>query len=71
MKHQTQESYKVNQLKQAELWYQDSDDSNLWHGKHGVIVTTTALSEREFYYTVVRIASQVVYPPRMLTGMYV
>jgi hypothetical protein len=61
MKDYTEEILKANQLKNAELWYQDHQDANLWHGKHGVMVNTAALNEREFYYTVVRIASKPLY----------
>jgi hypothetical protein len=70
MKHTMQDTFKANQLKNAELWYQDPEDSNLWHGKHGVIVNTAALNEREFYYTVVRIASKPFYQAEQLTRVY-
>lgn len=41
----------------TEIWYQDSQDADLWHGEQGLIVNTAALNERETYYKVLRIAS--------------
>jgi hypothetical protein len=41
--------------KDPEVWCQDTDNADLWHGQHGVIVNTAALAEREFYYHVIRI----------------
>ena len=61
---------KPNPLKNSELWYQDPEDKNLWHGKHGVIINTAALNEREFYYTVVRIPSTISYQQDTLTRAY-
>ena len=46
---------KGKSLKETEVWYQDIEDHNLWHGTHGVIVNTPALSEREFYYDILRV----------------
>jgi hypothetical protein len=45
-------------LKSKEVWYQDPEDSNLWHGTHGVIVNTAALIEREFFYNIERVPVQ-------------
>jgi hypothetical protein len=45
----------VKALKNTEVWYQDPEDSNLWHGTHGVIVNTAALIEREFFYNIERV----------------
>lgn len=42
-------------LKNTEVWYQDPEDNNLWHGTHGVIVNTAALVEREFFYNIERV----------------
>jgi hypothetical protein len=67
MKHYPQD---ISQLKNAEIWYQDPEDANLWHGKYGVIVNTAALNEREFYYTIVRIASHQLYQTETVTRMY-
>lgn len=52
---------KTNPLKRAELWYQDLEDANLWHGPQGVIVNTAALKDREYYYTIVRVSSHPAY----------
>ena len=70
MKHITLDTTKANQVKNAELWYQDPEDSNLWHGKHGVIINTAALVEREFYYSVVRISHQPLYSLQTMTRTY-
>jgi hypothetical protein len=43
-------------FKATEVWYQDVEDRDLWFGQHGVMVNTAALTEREFYYDVIRIA---------------
>jgi hypothetical protein len=48
----------VNQLKNTEVWQQDPEDGNLWHGQHGVIVNTAALIEREFFYNIERVPAQ-------------
>jgi hypothetical protein len=49
----------LSALKNTEVWYQDPEDGNLWHGTHGVIVNTAALLEREFFYNIERVASPV------------
>ncbi len=49
----------LSALKNTEVWYQDPEDSNLWHGTHGVIVNTAALLEREFFYNVERVTAPV------------
>jgi hypothetical protein len=49
----------LNALKNTEVWYQDPEDGNLWHGTHGVIVNTAALLEREFFYNIERVAAPV------------
>lgn len=36
-----------------EIWTQDADDSQLWHGPAGVIVNTSALEERKAFYQVI------------------
>lgn len=36
----------------SEIWTQDSEDANLWHGPHGVIVNTAALEERKAFYDI-------------------
>ncbi len=70
MKHITLDASKANQTKNAELWYQDPEDSNLWHGKHGVIINTAALNEREFYYSVIRVGHQPLYQMPSLSRTY-
>jgi hypothetical protein len=70
MKNISSESNKPNPFKDSEIWYQDPEDTNLWHGKHGVIINTAALNEREFYYTVVRIPSKPAYQQENLTRAY-
>ncbi len=49
---------KTKKLKASEVWYQDPEESDYWHGEHGVIVNTAALNEREFYYDIIRITAQ-------------
>jgi hypothetical protein len=39
----------------TEQWWQDSQDTDLWHGEHGVIINTAALDERKAFYTVIRL----------------
>lgn len=41
--------------KMKETWTQDSHDLELWHGKHGLIINTSALNEREAYFEIERI----------------
>lgn len=36
-----------------EHWIQDASDPDLWHGPHGVIINSAALSERRAFYTLV------------------
>jgi hypothetical protein len=50
-------SKSLKELKKTEIWYQDLEDGNLWHGTHGVIVNTAALVEREFFYNIERVAA--------------
>lgn len=38
-----------------EVWRQDTDNQDLWHGDNHLIVNTAALQEREAYYEIVRI----------------
>jgi hypothetical protein len=42
------------QYKTSEVWYQDPENTDFWHGKHRVIVNTAALNEREFYFDIIR-----------------
>jgi hypothetical protein len=70
MKTSSHQATQNSPLKNSEIWYQDPGDTNLWHGKHGVIVNTAALNEREFYYTVVRIPSKPAYHNETLTRAY-
>ncbi|MCA9837991.1 MAG: hypothetical protein KC422_13820 [Trueperaceae bacterium] len=41
--------------KAFEVWRQDTQNSDLWHGPKGVIVNTTALNERHPYYEIITI----------------
>lgn len=46
------------ELKPSEVWYQDNDSLDLWHGDNGVIINTAALDERGFYYNILRVTVQ-------------
>jgi hypothetical protein len=61
----TEQKYKT-----SEVWYQDRDDADMWHGKHGVIINTAALNEREFYYDIIRITVQPNYVKEHYTRAY-
>jgi hypothetical protein len=61
----TEQKYKT-----SEVWYQDCDNPELWHGKHGVIINTAALDEREFYYDIIRITVQPTYVKERYTRAY-
>ena len=37
----------------SETWTRDSEDADLWHGPHGVIVNTAALEERKVFYHII------------------
>jgi hypothetical protein len=41
----------------TEIWIQDVENPDLWHGKHGVMINTAALSEREAFFEVTRISA--------------
>ena len=45
-------------LKPTEVWQQDTQDADFWHGPNGIIVNTTALKEREFYFDIVLVEKQ-------------
>jgi hypothetical protein len=57
--NKTARSSNLSALKKTEVWYQDPEDGNLWHGTHGVIVNTAALVEREFFYNIERVPAPV------------
>jgi hypothetical protein len=59
-----------DKLKVSEVWYQDLENADLWHGKHGVIVNTAALNEREFFYDIIRITVQPGYVKERYTRAY-
>jgi hypothetical protein len=61
----TGKSFKV-----SEVWSQDLENSDLWHGKHGVIVNTAALNEREFYFDIIRLTAQPVNYKERYTRTY-
>ena len=41
----------------VETWFQDSEDVDLWHGPHGVIVNSAALEMRQAFYTIIKEAA--------------
>jgi hypothetical protein len=45
----------------TEIWTQDTQDHDLWHGNYGVMVNTAALNEREGIFEVIRVPAM---PPR-------
>jgi hypothetical protein len=57
-------------LKPSEVWQQDTENSDFWHGKHGVIINTAALNEREFYYDIIRLTMQPGYVKERYTRAY-
>lgn len=61
---------KEAKYKVSEVWYQDKENPDLWHGKHGVIVNTAALNEREFYFDIIRITVQPGYVKERYTRAY-
>lgn len=60
---------KTKHLKASEVWYQDSEDRDYWHGQHGVMVNTAALTEREFYYQIIRVLRRVTKAPVLETSV--
>ena len=46
-------AYLTEQKLASETWTRDSEDTDLWHGPHGVIVNTAALEERKAYYHII------------------
>ena len=42
-------------LKKTERWYQSVLDEDVWEHESGLLVNTSALSERECFYKVIRI----------------
>jgi hypothetical protein len=46
-----------NGYKPLEVWRQDHQIPDLWHSKDNLMVNSAALSEREFYFELVRIPS--------------
>ncbi len=57
-------------LKVSEVWQQDPENPDFWHGKHGVIINTAALNEREFYFDIIRLTQQPVYRQERYTRTY-
>ena len=43
--------------KPTEVWRQDADEPDLWHGDSGVIVNSAALREREAYFDLTRVSA--------------
>ena len=41
-----------------EIWYQDQEETDLWHHNSGLMVNTQALTDREAYYQIIRIQEQ-------------
>ena len=38
-----------------EIWYQDQEETDLWHHNSGLLINTQALRDREAYYQIIRI----------------
>lgn len=47
----------VTREKQIEIWRQDNNSQDLWHGNNNIMINTSALNEREAYFEVIRIPS--------------
>lgn len=45
----------VMAFRPLEVWRQDPQDDDLWHGDNGVIVNGAALRQREAFFDVVRL----------------
>ena len=58
---------KNTSFKLIETWYQDSTDKDLWHGENGLILNTSALEERNFYFEIDRLEAS---PPKLDKGLY-
>lgn len=41
-----------------EVWHQDPLDEDLWLGENGLLVNTTALEKRTYYFEVIRVLDQ-------------
>jgi hypothetical protein len=39
----------------TEIWTQDIENPDLWHGNYGVMLNTAALNEREAFFEVTRV----------------
>jgi hypothetical protein len=57
-------------FKTSEVWYQDQENADMWHGRHGVIINTAALNEREFYFDIIRITQHPSYSKERYTRAY-
>ncbi len=47
----------TNLNKKIEIWRQDNETQDLWHGENNLIINTSALNERETYLEIMRIPS--------------
>ncbi len=45
----------MTQVKTFEVWRQDTQDQDLWHGTKGVIINSEALAERQVYFEIIRV----------------
>ena len=39
----------------TEIWIQDTQNPDLWHGNYGVMINTAALDERQAFFDVTRV----------------
>jgi hypothetical protein len=40
---------------ETEIWTQDLESPDLWHGKYALMLNTAALNEREAYFDVTKV----------------
>lgn len=50
----------MKSLFNSEVWYQDTQDRDLWSNENGLLVNTAALNEREVYFDVTRVDANAV-----------
>jgi hypothetical protein len=42
---------------ETEIWTQDLESPELWHGKYGLMLNTAALDEREAYFDITKVSA--------------
>lgn len=52
--------------KEIEIWRQDTQNQDLWHGENGVMLNTAALKERQPYFDIVKIPTAEFIPDQAL-----